>query len=236
ALQDAYRSIYEALMHGGIANQVSVEFKRVDPEKLEELNEKDVAAVFADVHGILVPGGFGGRGIEGKLKSIQFARTQKVPFFGICLGMQCAVIEFARNVLQLPTANSTEFDPATEHPVISLLEEQHGLEQMGGTMRLGGYPCVIQEGTLAHREYGQKKIRERHRHRFEFTLSYKANMEKQGLIISGMSPDRQLVEIAELKGHPWFLGCQFHPEFQSKPVAAHPLFAGFVAAAAKIAR
>ena len=233
ALQDAYRSVYEALMHGGIANQVNVEFVKVDPEELEE---EGVGSRFNNVHGILVPGGFGSRGIEGKLISIQYARTKKIPFFGICLGMQCAIIEFARNVLGLANANSSEFDPASEHPVISLLEEQHGLEQKGGTMRLGGYPCLVHEGTLAHKLNKEKRIRERHRHRFEFTVRYKEEMEKHGLVFSGMSPDRQLVEITELKNHPWFLGCQFHPEFQSKPIQAHPLFAGFVGAAAKLAK
>ncbi len=233
ALQDAYRSVYEALMHGGIANQVNVEFIKIDPEQLEE---KGVDPRLHEAHGILVPGGFGSRGIEGKLIAIQYARTKKIPFFGICLGMQCAIIEFGRNVLGLSHANSTEFDPSTENPVISLLEEQQGLEQKGGTMRLGGYPCILDEGTLAFKEYKKTRIRERHRHRFEFTLRYKEAMEAQGLIFSGMSPDKHLVEITELKNHPWFLGCQFHPEFQSKPIAAHPLFAGFVGAAAKHSR
>ncbi len=233
ALQDAYRSVYEALMHGGIAHQVAVEFAKIDPEQLEE---DGVRGQFEGVHGILVPGGFGSRGIEGKLMAIQYARTRRIPLFGVCLGMQCMIVEFARNVLGYEGANSTEFDPATPHPVISLLEEQQGLTQKGGTMRLGGYPCLIQEGTLAGREYGKARIRERHRHRFEFTLRYKEAMEAAGLVFSGMSPDRQLVEITELKGHPWFLGCQFHPEFQSKPVAAHPLFAGFVGAAARHSR
>ena len=232
ALQDAYRSVYEGLMHGGIANQVHVDFVRVQPEDLEE---GDLSPL-NDVHGILVPGGFGRRGIEGKLLSIEFARTKKIPFFGICLGMQCAVIEFARNVLQFEDANSTEFVPGTDHPVVSLLEEQKDLEQMGGTMRLGAYPCVVQENTLARKEYKKEKIRERHRHRFEFTLRYRDAMEAQGLVFSGVSPDGQLVEIIELKGHPWFLGCQFHPEFQSKPTDPHPLFHGFVAAAAKFAK
>ncbi len=232
ALQDAYRSVYEALMHGGIAHQVRVEFLRVQPEDLEG---GDLAPL-KEAQGILVPGGFGRRGIEGKLISIEYARTRKLPFFGVCLGMQCAVIEFARNVLNLKEADSTEFVPNTEHPVISLLEEQKDLEQMGGTMRLGAYPCVVRPGTLAHREYKKEKIRERHRHRFEFTLRYREAMEAQGLVFSGMSPDGQLVEIVELRGHPWFLGCQFHPEFQSKPTEPHPLFAGFVAAAAKLAK
>lgn len=233
SLQDAYRSIYEALMHGGIANQVKVDFIRVDPEELEKANKPDV---FKDIHGILVPGGFGNRGIEGKLRSIQYARQKKIPFFGICLGMQCAVIEYARNELGLEGANSTEFDPGTEHPVISLLEEQMNLEQKGGTMRLGAYPCVLEEGTNAIKMYGTAKIRERHRHRFEFTLRYKEQFEKAGLTFSGTSPDGQLIEIIELKNHPWFTGCQFHPEFQSKPVKPHPLFAGFIEAAAKLVK
>jgi len=231
-LQDAYRSVYEALMHGGIAHQVDVEFVKVNPEEIEESGS---FAIYKNVHGILVPGGFGNRGIEGKIMTINYARTKKIPFFGICLGMQCAIIEFARNVLGLKEANSTEFDPMTEHPVISLLEEQQELEQKGGTMRLGAYPCVIKDGTLAFKEYSADRIRERHRHRFEFTLRYREQMEKQGMVVSGTSPGGQLVEITELKGHPWFLGVQFHPEFQSKPVRPHPLFAGFVGAAAKLA-
>ena len=231
ALQDAYRSIYEGLMHGGIANHVEVEFVSVDPEELEK--DTTPADAFKGVHGILVPGGFGNRGIEGKLKAIHYARTRKIPFFGICLGMQCAVIEFARNEVGLEEANSTEFDPKSDHPVISLLEEQMGLEQKGGTMRLGSYPCTVTEGTLAHKEYGQTKIKERHRHRFEFTLKYKEEFEKAGLTFSGTSPDGQLIEIVEIKNHPWFIGCQFHPEFQTRPVKPHPLFAGFVRAASK---
>lgn len=235
ALQDAYRSVYEGLMHGGIASQVNVQFVKVDPEELE--NSQDLS-VLHDVHGILVPGGFGNRGIEGKLMAIRYAREQKIPFFGICLGMQCAVIEYARNVLGWRDANSTEFNPAAEYPVISLLEEQTGLEQKGGTMRLGAYPAILVENTLAHKEYGVTRIRERHRHRFEFTYRYRAEMEKAGLVISGISPDKQLVEIIELRQsqHPWFLGCQFHPEFQSKPTEPNPLFAGFVRAAKEYAK
>lgn len=235
ALQDAYRSVYEGLMHGGIASQVNVQFVKVDPEELE--NSQDLS-VLHDVHGILVPGGFGNRGIEGKLMAIRYAREQKIPFFGICLGMQCAVIEYARNVLGWRDANSTEFNPAAEYPVISLLEEQMGLEQKGGTMRLGAYPAILVENTLAHKEYGVTRIRERHRHRFEFTYRYRAEMEKAGLVISGISPDKQLVEIIELRQsqHPWFLGCQFHPEFQSKPTEPNPLFAGFVRAAKEYAK
>ncbi len=235
ALQDAYRSVYEGLLHGGIASRVNVEFIKVDPEELEQTED---VSVLQGLHGILVPGGFGNRGIEGKLMAIRYAREHKIPFFGICLGMQCAVIEFARNVLGWKDANSTEFNPAAEYPVISLLEEQMGLEQKGGTMRLGGFPAIIAENTLAHKEYGATRIRERHRHRFEFTYRYRPEMEKAGLVFSGISPDSQLVEIIELKQsqHPWFLGCQFHPEFQSKPTAPNPLFAGFVRAASACAK
>ncbi len=229
-LQDAYRSLYEALLHGGLANQVEVQFTPVNPE---EVSDNNIEKLLANSDGLVVPGGFGGRGIEGKLKAIQYARKMKLPFFGICLGMQCAIIEFARNVIKLANANSTEFDPNSHHPVISLLEEQQGLDQKGGTMRLGSYPCTIMSNTLAAREYGCERIKERHRHRFEFTLRYRKQFEEHGILFSGMSPDRQLVEISELKGHPWFLGVQFHPEFQSKPTAAHPLFAGFIAAASK---
>ena len=233
-LQDAYRSVYESLSHGGIAHHVGVSFVKVDPEDLEK---KDSAMdVFKDVHGILVPGGFGNRGIEGKIKAINYARKKQIPFFGICLGMQCAVIEFARNELGLKDANSTEFDPSSANPVVSLLEEQQGLEQMGGTMRLGSYPCLIKENTLAFKEYKKTKIFERHRHRFEFTLSYRDAMEKAGMTFSGLSPDEKLVEIIELKNHPWFLGCQFHPEFKSKPISPHPLFAGFIGACVKLVK
>ncbi|MCS7204411.1 MAG: CTP synthase [Leptospiraceae bacterium] len=230
SLEDAYRSVYEALIHGGIANRVRVEFLKIDPEELQLT--KDVS-VLKEAHGILVPGGFGNRGIEGKLLAIQYARENKVPYFGICLGLQLAVVEFARNVLGWKNANSTEFDPKTEYPVISLLDEQLNIEQKGGTMRLGSYPCVIKENTLAHREYKKTRIKERHRHRFEFTLRYKDDFEKNGFIISGTNPEGQLVEIMELENHPWFLGVQFHPEFQSKPTEPHPLFEGFIRAAVK---
>jgi CTP synthase len=206
---------------------------KVNPEHLEQ---KGVRDTFKGVHGILVPGGFGSRGVEGKIMAIQYARTKNIPMFGICLGMQSAVIEFARNACGMKEANSTEFNPRTEYPVISLLEEQKGLEQKGGTMRLGAYPCTIREKTLAFKEYKQTRIRERHRHRFEFTLRFKEELEAKGMVFSGTSPDGQLIEIVELKNHPWFVGCQFHPEFQSKPVDSHPLFSGFVAAAAKLAK
>ena len=231
SLQDAYRSIYEGLIHGGCANQVEVNFININPE---DIDKKEINEILKEAQGLLVPGGFGGRGIEGKIKAIQYARTKQIPFLGICLGMQCAIIEFARNALSWENANSTEFDLNTPYPVISLLEEQQGIEKKGGTMRLGGYPCVIQKNSLAYKEYKKEVIRERHRHRFEFTLRYKEDMEKQGMIFSGTSPDRQLVEIVEFKHHPWFIGVQFHPEFQSKPIASHPLFIGFIRAATKV--
>ena len=231
-LQDAYRSVYEALMHGALAKQAEVKFVPINPEELAE--EKKPEGLFQGVQGLLVPGGFGSRGVEGKLNAIRYARIHKLPFLGICMGMQCAVIEFARNVLNRKDANSTEFDPSTPYSVISLLEEQQGLEQKGGTMRLGSYPCVISKNSLAFKEYQEEYIRERHRHRFEFSLHYRQEMEAQGMCFTGLSPDAQLVEIIELKDHPWFIGVQFHPEFQSKPTHPHPLFRGFMAAASKL--
>lgn len=233
SLQDAYRSVYESLSHGGIANEVIVEFIKVNPEELDKQNIKEI---LKSAHGILVPGGFGDRGIEGKILAIQYARTKGVPFFGICLGMQCAVIEYGRNVIGLKHANSTEFNPSTEHPVISLIEEQAEIEQMGGTMRLGAYPCLIKKNSLAYSEYKSEKIFERHRHRFEFTLRYKEQYIRHGMEFSGYSPDEKLMEIIELKDHPWFIGVQYHPEFQSKPIQPHPLFAGFIKAASKFSK
>lgn len=233
SLHDAYRSVYESLSHGGIANEANVEFIKVDPEKLDKTNVKDV---LKSVHGVLVPGGFGDRGIEGKIAAIQHARTKGIPFFGICLGMQCAVIEYARNVLGLKDANSTEFRPDSPDPVISLIEEQMDIDQMGGTMRLGSYPCKIKKNTLAFSEYKQELIYERHRHRFEFTNKYKQRFEEKGMILSGISPDENLIEIVEIPEHPWFIGVQFHPEFTGKPTKPHPLFAGFIRAAVKFAR
>lgn len=229
SLQDAYRSIYESLSHGGIANEVHVDFVKINPEDLEKGNPKDF---FKNIQGILVPGGFGERGIEGKIAAINYARTKGIPFFGICLGMQCAVIEFARNVLGLKNAHSTEFVPNSPYPVISLLEEQADVERMGGTMRLGAYPCVIKKGTVAYSEYKQERTMERHRHRFEFTLRFREQFEKNGMTVSGTSPDEKLVEIVEIANHPWFVGVQYHPEFKSKPISPHPLFAGFIKASA----
>ena len=227
-LNDAYKSIYEALKHAGIANDAKVNIKKIDAEEIEE---KGAEKYLKDIEGILVPGGFGNRGIEGKIQAVRFARENNIPFFGICLGMQCAVVEFARNVCGLKKANSTEFDKATPYPVISLLEEQRRVKDMGGTMRLGAYPCKLKKGTYSFEAYGKEKISERHRHRYEFDTHYRRSMEKEGLIISGTSPDLRLVEIIELREHPWFVACQFHPEFKSKPDDCHPLFRDFVRAA-----
>jgi len=229
-LQDAYKSIYEALQHGGIANNVKVDIKKVDSE---DVSKYGVKKMLSDVSGILVPGGFGYRGIEGKIKAIQYARENKVPYFGICLGMQTAVMEFARNVCDLKSANSTEFNKKTPHPVISLLEEQKKVKAKGGTMRLGSYKCKIKKGTNSKKAYGKEIISERHRHRYEFNNSFKDKLEKKGLMVSGIHPNGNLAEIIEIKGHPWFVACQFHPEFQSKPDSAHPLFRDFVKASLK---
>ena len=224
-LQDAYKSIYEALVHGGIANEARVEIVRVDSDAIEV----DRAGKFLDaVDGVLIPGGFGIRGTEGKVEAVRFAREGKVPFFGICLGMQCATIELARNVLGLEGANSTEFDEETPYPVIDLMTEQKGVTAKGGTMRLGAYECRVKKGTRAGEAYGRDLIRERHRHRYEFNNSFRIDYEERGVVFSGVNPEANLVEILELKDHPWFVAVQFHPEFRSRPVDAHPLFAAFV--------
>jgi len=228
-LHDAYLSIVEALNHGGIANDARVFIKWVHSEDLEEENI-DLKEVFDGINGILIPGGFGDRGIEGKIKAIQYARENKIPLLGICLGMQCSVIEFARNVCGLKDAHSTEFFPNTPHPVIDLMPEQRGIEKKGGTMRLGHYPCVVKEGTKTFEAYKEGRIEERHRHRYEFNNDYKEILENNGLIVSGISPDGKLVEIIELKDHPWFIGTQFHPEFKSRPNRPHPLFREFIKA------
>lgn len=228
-LVDAYKSLNESLLHGGIHNNVKVDLHFVDSEELEK-ESADLEKTFEGCAGILVPGGFGNRGIEGKIKAIQYARTNKVPFFGICLGMQLAVVEFARHVANIKDATSSEFDSDAKNPVISLMAEQKAVINMGATMRLGAYPCVIQKGTRAFDLYGEKEISERHRHRYEFNNDYKDQLIEAGLITSGTSPDGLLVEMVELKDHPWFIGCQFHPEFLSRPMKAHPLFAGFIEA------
>jgi CTP synthase len=228
SLKESYKSLLEALVHGGIANEVQVDLDCIEAEKIEQ---EGVEAVLKHVDGVLIPGGFGDRGSEGKIAAIRYARENQIPFFGICLGMQMAVVEFARNVCGLDGANSSEFDLQTSHPVIHLMEEQKSIDTKGGTMRLGNYPCVLQNGTLAAQLYGREKISERHRHRYEFNNSYRAEFGAKGMILSGLSPDSNLVEIIELKGQPWFLGCQFHPEFKSRPMDCHPLFRGFIAAA-----
>ena len=227
-LQDAYKSIYEALVHGGIANDAKVEIKKVDSEAIQK---EGAGKLLKDVSGVLVPGGFGYRGIEGKIKAIKFARENKIPFLGLCLGMQCAVVEFARSVCGLTGANSTEFKPKTKYPVISLLAEQKKIRDLGGTMRLGAYPCKLKKNSLAYKVYGKALIQERHRHRYEFNNKYKKIFEKKGLVFSGIYPKKNLVEIIELKNHPYFIAVQFHPEFKSKPNNAHPLFRGFIRAA-----
>jgi CTP synthase len=229
SLQDAYKSIYEALTHGGIANDVRVVFRRVESEDIEQAGNADC---LQGVHGVLVPGGFGDRGIEGKIAAIRYAREHKIPFFGICLGMQCAVTEFARHVCGMENANSAEFNPGTPWPVIALMAEQKNVTDMGGTMRLGAYPCRLRPDTRAAAAYGrQRTIHERHRHRFEFNNAFRGQLEARGLVVSGVYEDRDLVEIVEVPAHPWFVGCQFHPEFQSTPLKAHPLFREFIAAA-----
>jgi CTP synthase len=227
-LQDAYKSIYESLRHAGAANDCGVDLKIVDAEEIEaEGAEKHLSGV----SGILVPGGFGDRGTEGKIMAARYAREKRIPYFGICLGMQIATIEFARNVCGLGEANSTEFDPKTPHPVIALLDEQQDVKDKGGSMRLGSWPALIKTGTRAHTAYGHTEIAERHRHRYEFNSDYRARMEEKGLVIAGTSPNGSLVEIIELKDHPWYVAVQFHPEFLSKPETPHPLFRDFIKAA-----
>jgi CTP synthase len=230
SLQDSYKSIYEALTHGGIAGKVDVKIRTVESEEVEA---RGAAALLSGVCGILVPGGFGDRGIEGKIQAVQYARENQIPFFGICLGMQCATMEFGRNVCGLKDANSTEFKQDTPHPVIHLMEEQKKVHNMGGTMRLGAWPCALAQGSTAAAAYGTRKVAERHRHRYEFNNDYREKMSEKGMVFSGLSPDGELVEIVELTGHPWFVACQFHPEFQSTPLKAHPLFREFVAASMK---
>ncbi|HAH07075.1 MAG TPA: CTP synthase [Elusimicrobia bacterium] len=224
-LKDAYKSVHEALLHGGIANDARVHVRYVD------VQSPRLEADLEGMHGILVPGGFGDRGIEGKLRVIRYARERGVPFFGLCLGLQLTVIEFARNVLGLAGANSTEFDPKTRHPVIDLLPEQKRVKDKGASMRLGAYSCALRKGTLAQRTYGAALVHERHRHRFEYNSRFRQALEKAGLLVSGVHAPKNLPEIVELKGHPWFLAVQFHPEFKSRPERPHPLFAGFVGAA-----
>ena len=229
-LQDAYKSIVESFVHAGVVNNAKVKLKWVDSENVKPGNQ---AEIFADVNGILIPGGFGERGIEGKLAAIQYARESGLPFFGICLGLQCAIIEFARNVCGLNDANSSEFDPNSPHQVIHIMESQKSVKDMGGTMRLGTYPCVIEENTLAYQAYEETLISERHRHRYEVNNDYRTILLEHGIVFSGVSPDGSLIEMIELRDHPYFLGCQFHPELKSRIMRAHPLFVSFVKAALK---
>ena len=223
-LQDAYKSIYESLAHAGVGNDCSVKILRIDSEDVERLSDAD---------GILIPGGFGDRGIEGKILAAKYARENKIPYFGICLGMQIAVIEYARDVLGLDGANSTEFNESTLYPVINIMDDQKDIVDKGATMRLGSYECALVEGSRASKAYGQKSVRERHRHRFEFNNAYRKRLEDAGLVVAGINPKRNLVEIVEVKDHPWMVGVQFHPEFQSKPSKPHPLFCAFVGEALK---
>jgi CTP synthase len=227
-LNDAYKSVYEAITHGGIANDCGVEIEKIEAEDIEKFGPEKA---LKGMGGILVPGGFGERGIEGKILAAQYAREKKIPYLGLCLGMQIATIEFARHVLRLKGAHSTEFDSSTPHPVIALLDEQKKVSKKGGTMRLGSQPCQLVMGTLANHLYGAFLVHERHRHRYEFNNAYRERFEQAGLVCSGLSPDGKLVEVIELKEHPFFIASQFHPEFHSKPHKPHPLFKGFIAAA-----
>jgi CTP synthase len=227
-LKDSYKSLTESFIHGGIANNTNVNLRWVNSEIL---SDKNIKKYLDNIHGIMVPDGFGMRGVEGKIKAVQYARENQIPYFGLCLGCQCAMIEFARNVCNLKNANSSEFDLQTPHPVVDLMKYQRDVKEMGGTMRLGSYPCQIKEGTLTHKIYGKTSIHERHRHRFEFNNKYRKQFEEKGMVFSGIFLEDDLVEIIELKDHPWFVGCQFHPEKQSKPMAPHPLFSSFVKAA-----
>jgi CTP synthase len=227
--EDSYKSLKEALIHGALAHNLKVKVNWIEAEGLET-KDRSYETQLENFDGILVPGGFGKRGILGMLNSIRYAREKHVPYFGICLGMQTACIEFARNVLGLEDANSSEFDPATAHRVIYKLRELRGVEELGGTMRLGAWPCKLEPGSLAAKAYGQTEISERHRHRYEFNREYEEAMTAAGLKISGTTPDNTYVEIVEIPGHPYFLGCQFHPEFKSKPLEPHPLFQAFVGA------
>jgi CTP synthase len=227
-LVESYKSLNEALIHGGIGNECRVNLHHIDSEEIEK---RGAAALLSEMDGVLVAPGFGSRGIEGKVAAVRYAREERVPFFGICLGMQVAVIEYARNVAGLKGANSTEFDQAAAYPVVDFLPEQRQVTEKGATMRLGAYPCVLTAGSRAAAAYGAGEIVERHRHRYEVNNDYREALTSHGMLISGASPDRRLVEMIELPGHPYFVGCQFHPEFKSRPQAPHPLFASFIAAA-----
>jgi len=227
-LVDAYKSLHEALLHGGLEHSAKVDLRYIDSEQVEE---KGAAPLLDGVDAVLVPGGFGTRGTEGKIAAARYARERGLPYFGICLGMQLAVVEFARHVCGLEGANSVEFAPGSPHPVVHLMEHQRQITRKGGSMRLGAYPCVLSKGSLAAQAYGADEISERHRHRYEFNNAFRPALEAKGMRFSGLSPDGQLVEVVELPEHPWFVGCQFHPEFKSRPYAPHPLFSSFIQAA-----
>jgi CTP synthase len=229
-LKDAYKSIIEAFVHAGVENDARVELKWINAE---EVNPQSAAMIFEDVDGVLIPGGFGERGIEGKIEAVRFVRENKIPYLGICLGMHCAVVEFARNVCHLEKANTYEVDKNTPYPVIHLMPDQEKITDMGGTMRLGAYPCILDKNSLSYQAYGEEKISERHRHRYEFFNKYRDVLTKAGLKLTGISPDGRLVEIVELSDHPWFVAVQFHPELKSRPTKAHPLFRDLVKAALK---
>jgi CTP synthase len=226
--KDAYLSVVEALNHAATANRCRIRLRHVEAEEVERLG---VEKSLEGVQGILVPGGFGSRGSQGKIEAARYARENKIPYFGLCLGMQIAVVEFARNVCGIAAANSVEMDPGTPNPVIHLMDEQKNITDKGGTMRLGLYPCELMEGTRVREAYGTETVRERHRHRYEFNNDYRKRLEDAGMKMAGICPGRDLVEIVELEDHPWFVGVQFHPEFRSRPVRPHPLFRQFVAAA-----
>lgn len=232
-LPDAYISVTEALHHAGIANDAAVKIHWVNSEEIEN-SALDLDEEFAGCKGILVPGGFGDRGVEGKIKAIQYAREHKIPFLGLCLGMQCAVIEFARHVCGMTDAHSTEFNSETDHPVIDLMASQVDVDKKGGTMRLGAYPCKVQKDTKTYAAYGSEEISERHRHRYEFNNDFRQQLSEAGMVIAGTLPDDSLVEIVEVKDHPWFVASQFHPELKSRPNHPHPLFKDFVTAALNV--
>ena len=232
SLHDAYKSIIEALIHAGVDNVSKVKIKWVDTEKLEK-DTNNIDRYFNDIHGVIIPGGFGDRGIEGKILCAKFARENKIPFLGICLGLQCAIIDFARNLTSLISANSTEFKPRTIYPVIDLMHKQKNIKNKGATMRLGSYLCKIKKGSNAYKAYGTTRILERHRHRYEVNNKFINKLKESGLIISGVNQKLNLVEMIELKDHPWFVGVQFHPELKSRVLKAHPLFRDFITAAIK---
>jgi len=228
-LADSYKSIHEALGHGGIANDVGVTIDWIASDRFTD--QETAGELLSPYDGLLVPGGFGVRGMEGMVEAIRWARERKLPFFGICLGLQVAIIEFARDVCKLPDTNSSEFEPECENPVIHLMRSQEGIQEMGGTMRLGAYPCRLRPASRAAQVYGTAEVSERHRHRYEVSNAYRDVLAEFGMRCSGLSPDGSLVEMIELPDHPWFIGCQFHPELKSRPMRPHPLFAGFVGAA-----